>query len=143
VDALVLNNDLDRDLASMSSQVVHTQGLAAIHPNFQVSHIFFGKTLLTANVDVGARFLAAYLRGAREFTRGKTPRFMQDYARTNRLDVKRVTQACRDTFALNGEVDMQSLRLFAEWAAWRKYTPRLADVSQLVDLRFLGRTRAS
>jgi NitT/TauT family transport system substrate-binding protein len=142
VDALVLNNNVDRDLRSLSSEVVHTEGLAAIHPNFQVSHIFFGKTLLTDDVDIGARFLAAYLRGAREFARGKTPRFMEDYARTNQLDVKRVTQACRDTFALNGEVDMESLRLFAEWAARRKYTPRLADVSQLVDLRFLGRLRA-
>ena len=143
VDALVLNNDLDRDLASMSSQVVRTQNLAHIYPNFQVSHIFFGQTLLTAHVDIGARFLAAYLRGAREFARGKTPRFMENYARTNRLDVKRVTDACRGTFTLNGEVDMQSLRPFAEWAARRKYTARLADVSQLVDLRFLGRARAS
>ena len=143
VDALVLNNDLDRDLGSLSSQIVHTQGLAAVYPAFQCSHIFFGDTLLKADVDIGARFLKAYLRGTREFLGGKTPNFMVDYAKTNRLDVARVTQACRGTFTVDGEVDMRSLRLFAEWAARRKYTPRLADVSQLVDLRFLRRARAS
>jgi hypothetical protein len=67
---------------------------------------------------------------------------MVEYANTNRLDVTRVTQACRGTFTADGEVDMQSLRLFAEWAARRKYTPRLVDVSQVVDLRFLRRASA-
>jgi NitT/TauT family transport system substrate-binding protein len=143
VDAIVLNNEVDRDLMSLSSEVVHSEGLASFCPNFQCSHILFGPALIEADVDVGARFLAAYLRGAREFAAGKTPRFMREYARTNRLDVKLVTSACRNTFTPDGEVDMKSLKLFTEWAARRKYTPTLVDASQLVDLRFLRRARAS
>ena len=133
IDALVLNNDLDRDLTSMSSQVVHSRGLGQVHPNFQCSHIFFGQTLLDSDVDLGGRFLAAYLRGVREFAGGKTPRFMEDFARTNGLDVKRVISACRDTFTPDGAIDLNSLRLFADWAAMRKHVAGPVDVSELVD----------
>lgn len=141
IDALVLNNDLDRDLAAMSSQVVHSGGLGQVHPNFQCSHIFFGQTLLDSDVDLGGRFLAAYLHGVREFARGKTPKYMEDFAKTNGMDVKRVISACRNTFTPDGEVDMNSLKLFADWAVRKKYVGGPVDVTQLVDQRFLRRSR--
>jgi NitT/TauT family transport system substrate-binding protein len=137
VDAIVGAEDLERDLTSLAAEVVHTPGLAHIYPNFQYSHIIFGKAMLEAGPDRGARFLSAYLHGAREFAHGSTPRFMEDFARSNRLDVKRVVTACRNTFTLDGAIDLDSLRMFADWAARRKYVSRPVDMSELVDNRFL------
>jgi ABC-type nitrate/sulfonate/bicarbonate transport system substrate-binding protein len=138
VDAIVFAEELERDLASMAAEIVHTPGLAHVYPNFQFSYIFFGESMLAADPDFGARFLSAYLQGAREFARGRTPRFMEEFARSNRLDVKRVVMACRNTFTSDGTIDLDSLRLFSEWAVRRKYVSRPVDTSELVDIRFLS-----
>jgi NitT/TauT family transport system substrate-binding protein len=142
VDATVGGDDFDRDLASMP-EIVHTPGLASIYPGFQHSYIIFGRTMLEAGLDSGARFLSAYLRGAREFARGKTPRFMEQFARTYGLDVKRAVTACRNSFAVDGAIDLDSLRLLTGWAARRKFISRPMDLSELVDDRFLRRAHAS
>jgi len=138
----VLNIEFDRNLTAMSAEIVRGPGLARVHPNFQCSHIFFGKTLLAADPEVGERFLSAYLRGAQEFARGKTPRYMVDFARAGGLDVDRVTGACRDTFTLDGAVDLKSLQLFVDWAFRREYISEPLKVEELTDLRFLGSIHA-
>lgn len=143
IDAFVGADDFDRDLTSLAAEIVHTDGLAGLYPKFQYMYILFGKTMLAAGPDHGARFLSAYLRGAREFARGKTPRFLGEFVRSNRLDGKRAMTACRDSFPLDGAIDLNSLRLFAGWAARNKYIPRTVDVSELVDDRFLRSAHAS
>ncbi|RPI09554.1 MAG: ABC transporter substrate-binding protein, partial [Acidobacteriales bacterium] len=80
VDAVVLNNDMDRDLSELGSDLVRSKRLADVHPEFQYSYIYCGPTLLKGDVDIGARFLAAYLRGAREFAGGRSPKFMVEFA---------------------------------------------------------------
>ena len=143
VDAIVVTDDFDRDPASLSTEIVRTPGLSHIHPNFQSSYIFFGPSMLAADPDCGVRFLRAYLRGAQEFARGKTPRFMEEFARANGLDVQRTVTACRNNFTLDGTIDPNSLRLFADWAARWKYVPRSVSVSEIADDRFLRRAHAS
>jgi ABC-type nitrate/sulfonate/bicarbonate transport system substrate-binding protein len=142
VDACIGANDFDRNLTSLGAEIVHTGGLAQVYPNFQYTYVLFGKTMLAADVDRGARFLSAYLRGAREFARGKTPRFLEELVRTDRLDGKKAVTSCRDSFVLDGSIDLNSLRLYADWAARNKYISRPVDVSELVDDRFLRRAHA-
>lgn len=143
VDAIVGTDDFDRDLTTLSAEMVHTPGLADIYPNFQYTFIYFGQSLLAADPDTGARFLSAYLRGAREFAHGRTPRFAEEFAKANRLDLTPFLTGCRKTFPLDGAIDWNSSRLFADWAARRKYIPRRVDVSELVDDRFLKRVHAN
>jgi len=137
IDAAVLNVEYDRNLMLRASELVRGPGLGRYHPNFQCSHILFGATLLAADTGVGARFLSAYLRGAQEFARGRTPRFMEEFARSGGLDVQAVTSACRDRFSLDGSVDLHSLELFVNWALRKKYISESVSTSDLVDLRFL------
>ena len=51
--------------------------------------------------------------------------------------MKLITGACRNSFTLDGSVDLHSLQLFVDWAVRRKYIPQPVDVAELVDLRFL------
>ena len=127
----MLNLEFDRNLIARASEIVRGPGLARYHPNFQCSHILFGESLLSADTGIGARFLSAYLRGAQEFARGSTPRFMEEFARSGGLDVKLVTGACRHSFTLDGSVDLHSLQLFVDWAVRRKYIPQPVDVAEL------------
>jgi len=137
IDAAVLNVEFDRNLLERASDIVRGPGLARYHPNFQCSHILFGENLLSADTAVGARFLSAYLRGVREFAQGGTPKFMEEFALAGGLDVAMVVRACRHSFTLNGDIDLHSLKLFADWAARRRFIPQSIDISELVDLRFL------
>jgi NitT/TauT family transport system substrate-binding protein len=143
VDAIMIGSGMDRDLMSLGPDLVQSAGLANVHPDFQYSHILFGNTLLASDPEIGARFLSAYLRGAREFLSGKTPQYMLEFAKTNNLEPQQVMGACRQTFSIDGAVDMESLRLFAAWAARRGHILREIDVSQIVDLRFLRRPPAA
>ena len=143
IDAAVLNLEFDRNLIARASEIVRGPGLARYHPNFQCSHIFFGESLLSADTSIGARFLSAYFRGAQEFVRGRTPRFMEEFARSGGLDAKLVAGACRHSFTLDGSVDLHSLQLFVDWAVRRKYIPQPVDVAELIDLRFLRGLHAS
>ncbi len=142
VDACVGTDEFDHTLEALGSEVVHSGGLAQVYPTFQFNYIMFGRTMLTPDVDRGARFLSAYLRGAREFARGANPRFLEDLAKSNRLDEKQATTGCRATFPLDGAIDLDSLRLYTEWAARNKYISRPVDVAELVDDRFVGRAHA-
>jgi ABC-type nitrate/sulfonate/bicarbonate transport system substrate-binding protein len=143
IDAFVGANDFDRDLTSLGEEIVHSGGLAEVYPKFQYNYILFGKSMWEGGLDRGARFLSAYLRGAREFAHGKTPRFLEELIGTERLDRNRALTSCRDSFVVDGAIDLESLRLFAGWAARNKYISRPADVAELVDDRFLRKAHAS
>jgi NitT/TauT family transport system substrate-binding protein len=142
VDAIVLNAELDRNLTAMSAEIVRTQGLSRVYPDMQGSFIYFGKTLLSGSTAVGAAFLFAYLRGVREFVQGRTPRYMEEFARANGLDVNDTVTACRGTVTTDGAVDLKSLQLFVAWAVRRKHIPQSLDALELVDLRFLRKAHA-
>ena len=141
IDALVAQVGLDNDLAVILPEIVRSSGLASIFPSFQYSFILFGKRLLEGDPADGGAFLVAYLRGARDFLKGKTPAFLEEFARSMRLDADRARRACRNTFTPDGQVDLESLRRYVAWAVQRGYCPGAVDPAQLVDSRFLAEAR--
>ena len=111
--------------------------LAEILPNFQYSFIVFGPRLLDADVRAGARFLRAYFRGAREFLGGRTPAFMDEFAKSGNLDPKLVRAGCRDSFELNGRIHLEDMQLFLDWCVSQNYIPGPTKAQSVVDTRFL------
>ncbi|MCL4401213.1 MAG: ABC transporter substrate-binding protein, partial [Acidobacteria bacterium] len=139
IDALV-GFDFAQTLAFRSPRIVRHIGLAGILPNFQYSYVCFGEKLIQADPEPGARFLRAYLRGAREFVAGRTPAFLEKFARANGLDPKAAREACRETVAVDGAVNLDSVQRFVAWGVRKGYCPRLLQPSELVDARFLARS---
>ncbi|MGD0200621.1 MAG: ABC transporter substrate-binding protein [Bryobacteraceae bacterium] len=137
IDAMLGGSFADRSFDALSPDILLGIRLADVLPNSQFSHVIFGERLLDGALEVGARFLAAYLRGSREFMRGRTPRFLDEYARANGLDPKRAREAHRNTVTADGSIDMQSLQRYRDWAVRKGYCPEAVRVSQLVDTRFL------
>ena len=142
LDAFLATDDLDRDPRMLIPDIVHTPDLSHLLPNFQYSYIYFGESLLTVEIERGARFLSAYLRGAREFAEGRTPRYMVEFAKSNNLDVEATVKACRSTYAVDGAINLDSLRRVAGWAYQKKYITRQIDVAEMIDSRFLEKARA-
>lgn len=135
IDAL-LDIEFARSPMAASPQIVRVWRFADAQPGHQYSYILFGKAMLE-DAAGAARFLAAYLEGARRFLSGETPKFMTEFATTYGLDVEQVVKACRKTFREDGSVDVPSLeRLFA-WQFERGYATLPLQISQLVDTRHL------
>jgi NitT/TauT family transport system substrate-binding protein len=140
VDAFLSSqDDLNPELHQLG--LVAGPGLPSLLPNFQYSHIFFGSRLLDGPVETGARFLHAHFRGAGDYLNGRTPRFLEDYAKLNNLDPKLVRQACRASFERDGRIHADDMRRYVAWMATHNLCPSQVDVATLIDTRFLEAAR--
>jgi NitT/TauT family transport system substrate-binding protein len=137
----IVSTYLDRDLEALSPKVIKSIGLADVLPNYQYSFAIYGASLLDADDQAGARFLGAYLGGVREFIAGKTPRFLEEYAKANRLDLLRTQEACRTHHSKDGEIDIKSIELYMDWCVKRGYCPARVAPEDVIDRRFLAGAR--
>ncbi len=115
--------------------------VASLLPNFQFSYIVFGRRLLDGRVETGGRFLHAYFRGAGDFLRGRTPRFLDDFANQNNLDPKLLRESCRATFERDGTIHLDNLGRYIRWMAEHGLCPANVDAATIVDNRFLEAAR--
>lgn len=141
LDAIVVSQ-FDNALEAVSPVVIKGISLGAILPNFQVSYMMFGPSLLEAASQIGASFLAAYLRATDDFMAGKMPKFLDEYARNSRLDANKLRLGCHDWFAKNGEVDLSSVRRSVDWMVARNFCQQRFEAAQLVDARFVNAVHA-
>lgn len=125
-------------LPERNPEMVFSRGFAELFPDYQYGQILFGAGLLKSTPQSGRSFLGAYFHGVRDFVGGKTPRFLKEFADYRGVDATHMEKICRDNYVLDGRVDLDHLRRFAEWAWRRGYLIRMVEVSGLVDLRFLG-----
>jgi hypothetical protein len=136
LDAIFIS-DLGRRFDAMSDRIVRGLSLADVLPNHILSFISFGARLLDGDPDVGTGFLTAYLRGARDFVGGKTPRFHDELAVSNGMDPAEARKVCRNNLVADGRIDLPSLDLFIEWAAAKGLCPLPIKAEQLVAMQFL------
>ncbi len=141
IDAMISYSYLGRELRSLSEDIVRGPNFASVRPNFQYSQVVFGANLLEGDPEPGAAFLAAYLKGARDFLSGKTPQFLDDFAARSELDQNVVRESCRSTFTPDGAVDLASLQQVIDWGVKKKYCPQPVEASRIVDPRFLDKAR--
>lgn len=137
IDALMSQVLFGLTIAEMIPGLVRNPGIIALLPGFQYSYIYYGATLLSGTGDAGKRFMRAYLKGCRDFAQGKTPRFLDQFAKSNNLDPEKVRDSCRSNVAVDGAIRQDSLQFYIEWAVRRGYCPRSIPASRLVDTRFL------
>jgi NitT/TauT family transport system substrate-binding protein len=140
VDAIIISDTAIR-FSNMTDRIVRGISLADALPNHQVSYIVFGSRMLEGNPDIGVKFLAAYLRGAREYLGGKTPAFHDELAISNGMNPETARRACRDSFVHDGRIDLPSLERFIQWARAKGYCPVPIQAARLLDMRFLEKQR--
>jgi NitT/TauT family transport system substrate-binding protein len=111
--------------------------VAPLLPNFEFSYITFGRTLLESNVETGGRFLRAYFRGLNDYLHGKTPHFLEDYAKSNNLDFQLLRSGCRQTSTPDGKIHLNDLRRVIHWMSDQDLCPANVDAATVVDSRYL------
>jgi len=133
----IMDHQFERDVQEIARQVARGPRVAEVMPGFQYAHVLFGARLLAEDLQQGVGLLAGYLRGSQEFLRGRTPKFMDDFARANKLDPQRTRAVCRDFFAPDGTVRTGDLERFVSWAIRKGYLAAPLKAADLVDMRFL------
>lgn len=139
VDVMVSGVQFDHAITASSAQVVRGIGLAQVYPNFQYSHVIYGRNLIDGSPEIGSGFLKAYFRGSESFLSGKTPQFLEEYARSNSMNFKQLREACRNTVMPHGRIDAESLPRFVNWAVEKGYCDASVKRLELTDARFLSK----
>lgn len=111
--------------------------LAEVLPGFPCAFIAFGTRLLDGDVRTGTLFLRAYFRGVSEFRGGKTPAFLDDFARSNGMDPKQVRAGCREAYNPYGTIHLNDVQAFIDWAAGHGDIPQRMSAQSVIDTRFL------
>ena len=105
---------LGRVLASGSA--VQIASMEDVVGDFQTSILAFGKNLLTDNPELGARFLAAYLKGVAQYNEGKTERNLEILAEATGDEIEVLKNSCWLPISLDGIPDFNAIVAFMNWS---------------------------
>jgi NitT/TauT family transport system substrate-binding protein len=108
----------------------------------QLGFIAFGKNLLVDHPDVGARFLAAYLKGVRQYNEGKTERNLQIMADATGETIDTLRSACWAPINSDGSIDFSGVAGFQQWSISQGQLEAPVTEEQAYDPRFLTAAQA-
>jgi NitT/TauT family transport system substrate-binding protein len=108
----------------------------------QSSLIIFGKNLLVDHPDVGARFLAAYLKGVQQYNEGKTERNVQIVADATGDSVEMLQAACWATINEDGMIDFSAVDAFQQWSVAQGQLEAPVTEEQFWDPSFITAAQA-
>ncbi|MFW6198880.1 MAG: ABC transporter substrate-binding protein, partial [Acidobacteriota bacterium] len=147
----LLNGDIDitglpqplLDLALRDEEIVLWRGSNGIVPDYPISLLMYGPTLLEERPEVGQRFAEAMLEAAAQFRQGKTPRNVDILQRFTGLDRDQVAATCWPTPPEDPRIDYPPLREYQDWTVARGLTDRVLSEEEIVDHRFVDAARAA
>jgi NitT/TauT family transport system substrate-binding protein len=117
-----------------------------IYPNHQVAVVLYAPHMRREKLDTGKKFMVAYLQGVRDFNDA----FVRNQPQKRREVIAALAKhtpvkdvALYDKMVMpwldpNGTVNRQSLRFDQEWYAQNGFVPVKANLSLVVDDRFLA-----
>ncbi len=107
-----------------------------IVPGLDYVGLYFGRRLLGPERDAGRRFVAAYLRGVRQYMQGKKPRNLDIVARATGLDRATLERACWATAPPDGAIDLEPLQAYQRWGVQRGLIDRVVPPDAWLDAGF-------
>ncbi len=136
IDAMFAS-DMRIRVSEMKEKFVVSRAASDVLRGFPAQFVYFSETLLAADDDRGARFLAAFLRGLDVFRQGELPEEILRYFDLRKVQTDRTVGLCRNSFAEGGRIDLNGVGRFADWCYEKGYCKRRVRAEELVDLRFL------
>jgi NitT/TauT family transport system substrate-binding protein len=111
-----------------------------VAPDYPISTISFGPSMLSRTDDAGVRFLRAYLRAIAQYAEGKTPRNLEILAKATQLDPELLRRMCWPVIPLDGKIDAESIVRFSVWANQQGLADRpLASTDEIWNPDFLNK----
>jgi NitT/TauT family transport system substrate-binding protein len=111
---LAAEPDLSVELGSGKAVVL--AGAEEVVGSLQTGIIAFNKKLLVDDRELGARFLAAYLKGIKQYNQGKTERNLQILASATGETAERLKSMCWPLVNSDGMIDFSGVDGFQQWS---------------------------
>jgi NitT/TauT family transport system substrate-binding protein len=105
-------------------------------PNYQVSTIIYGPNLLKKKRELGRKFMIAYLKGVRQYNKGKTQRNLEIIQKHTGLDEDILKEICLISFHQDGQVNTGSIVAVQDWAYKKEFIDSKITLGQLIDMSF-------
>ena len=118
-------------------------GATTIAPGSHLAVLLYGPSLLTKDRELGERFMRGYLRAARRYNQGATPRNVSIVSRRLGLDSASLWNMCWPTTRPDGAVSAASLTAYQEWALKSGELASVIDPSLLIDSSFATKANAA
>jgi NitT/TauT family transport system substrate-binding protein len=112
-------------------------------PNFIITMLMYGPTMLDERPEVGERFATAMLEAIRVYREGKTPRNLEIAELGTGLTEEQLSQACWPEIPADGRFDPAQLRGYQEWNVAHGYVDRVLAADELFDQRFIDAANAA
>ncbi len=125
---------------SQSESLGYTIRLAKFEdyvPNYQIACIFFSPNLTVRNPEIGKKFMIGYLKGIKQYNRGKTNRNLAIYKKYTKQDLDILKRMCLPYIDTNGYFNSESILTVQDWAFKKGYIDSKASKDQLFDTRFI------
>jgi NitT/TauT family transport system substrate-binding protein len=115
------------------------KGWQTLMPNFQFSVNMYGPNMLDKNRDLGVKYMIAYLKGARQYAEGKTPRNIEIIQKYTQMPAAEIQGSCFMSIRPDGMANINdpSLQAFQEWAIAAGYQNNVVTPDKLWDLSFV------
>jgi ABC-type nitrate/sulfonate/bicarbonate transport system substrate-binding protein len=104
---------------------------------YQSGLMVFGEKLTVDNPDLGARFLAGYLKGLEQYNLGKTERNLQILADNSGENLEILKKACWPAMRQDGSIDFKGVEPFQNWSSENGYLENGVTQDQFYDPSFL------
>ena len=112
-------------------------GMEDVVGDFQISVLAFGKNLLVDDPELGARFLAAYLKGVALYNEGKTERNLQILSEATTEDPEIIRNSCWIPIKQEGTPDYNSIKEFMTWSMEQDQLDQFLPEDKFWDPSFL------
>jgi NitT/TauT family transport system substrate-binding protein len=101
----------------------------------------YGPGLLGENRDAGVRFMAGYLRAVEQYSEGPTERNLEIISEFSQLPEELLSSMCWPAINPTGEVAVDGVMAFQEFAVDRGYLDEVVEPAQFIDDSFLAEAR--
>jgi len=112
-----------------------------IVPDMQFGFVLFGAGIREKPNDVGARFLAALLRGVEQYDEGKTARNLEIMAQYTDLNVATLKAACWPPMNPSGDINLDTVDQFQVWAVSKGLQDTFIPTEEYWDSSYLEKAR--
>jgi NitT/TauT family transport system substrate-binding protein len=112
-------------------------------PDFIITVLMYGPTMLDERPEVGERFATAMLEAIRIYRQGKTPRNLEIAEIGTGLTEERLAEACWPEIPADGRIDPSLLRGYQAWSVAHGYVDRVVGDDELFDQRFIDAANAA
>lgn len=105
--------------------------------SLQTGVIAFGKDILQDRPEVGARFLAAYLKGVQQYNEGKTDRNLAILHEQTSEEMETLNNSCWPAIRTDGTIDFAGVQGYQQWAIGSGELDQLVTEEQFYDPKLL------